>query len=99
LEEWQVAVRSTKGIELDKGERVLVNPRTGEELRISGSDGDAQVQLEDGSWWFHWSDSGSVSFRPPDDFDDANCDVWRIAKELSKKLGARLVGDQGEEYE
>ena len=98
LAEWTAAVDQTTEVRLDTRGCSATNPKTGEVVSIAGSDGDAEVSIE-GTWYpcFHWSD-GSVSFRASSDFHEPYTPLRRIAQELARRLKAKVVGDEGEEY-
>jgi hypothetical protein len=100
LSEWKAAVDNTEGVRLDSHGVSATNPRTGDVFSIDGVDGDAQVKVA-GEWLpcFLWRDSGAVAFRAPREFSDPACTVRIAAKRLATRLGAKLVGDGGEEYE
>jgi hypothetical protein len=98
MDEWIKAVNSTDGVRLSTTESTARNPKTGAVISIGVSDGDAQIRI-DGEWYpcFRWFE-GSVAFRAGATAD-AESEMGRIVRELAKKLGSRLIGDGGAEYE
>ncbi len=100
IDEWKQAVSSVRGIRLDSSIRTLTNPKTGQRITVSGRDGDVAVEL-DGTWvnvfgFFN----GRVNFKAgPVAIDDPQDPVARVAFKLAKSLSAKIVGDDGEEYE
>jgi hypothetical protein len=100
LDEWKSAVDSTQDVRLDTKGLSITNPQTGDVITVAGMEGDAHINVE-GTWHFcfRWRPRGSVAFKAPGNFDDAESPVRRVAMELARKLGARLIGDGGEEYD
>jgi len=97
--EWKQAVSSIPGIRLDDAPTSITNPKTGQTVSIGGSDGDVAV-LMDGEWKrvFHYFE-GAISFKSgPVSLQDSDDPVARAAFALAKKLSAKLVGDNGEQY-
>src|SRR5438309_2657802 len=99
LQEWQSAVQTTEGVRLNPSGSSATNPRTGEVISIGGGEGDSQLRVE-GEWLscFRWRPSGSVVFKAGNRFTDPSSPVRQAARELARKLGAKGVGDEGEEY-
>lgn len=109
LADWQSAVRGLKGVRLTTEGAVAVNPATGEEIRIGSEGADAQVLFESGGFlglgrkkeWitvFRFSD-GRASFKGTLSVESTKDPVHRAAAHLALKLGASIVGDEGETYE
>jgi hypothetical protein len=98
--EWVSAIESTEGVRLASGDHVMVNPDTGEEIRIRGRVGDAEVEMADGEWEraFGWFE-GRAAFRYTEDLSDPGHPVRKRAAALAASLGAAIVGDEGEEYD
>jgi hypothetical protein len=99
LAEWKAAVKQQKGLRLDSAGASATNPKTGETISIGGTDGDVAMRI-DGKWIvvFHWR-KDSVAFRAPSDFASPDSEIRQIALRLAKSLNAKLVGDEGEEYD
>jgi hypothetical protein len=100
LEEWKLVASSTQDVRLDSGGASITNPQTGEVISIEGIEGDAQINVE-GTWYpcFRWRPTGSVLFKAPAEFHDPESRIRRLACELAVKLDARVLGDEGEEYQ
>jgi hypothetical protein len=99
LDEWKRAVAAVPGLRLDSSGSSARNPKTGVTISVEGHDGDTAVFL-DGLWRpvFRYYD-GWVSFKSgPLSLDDPNDPVWRSAVTLARVLGARIIGDGGEEF-
>jgi len=99
--EWGSAVERTPNVRLAGGAPEIANPKTGEVVRTGNTGGDAEVLLSGSGQWrrvFRWSQRGTISFRAPDDFNRPDCEIRRVAAQLARTLGARLVGDEGETY-
>jgi hypothetical protein len=98
IEEWRAAVEKTEGVRLAKGPLTAVNPVTGEPVSIGNSGGDAEVFLPDANEWFRvfrWSPRG-VHFAARSSF--ADMPFCGIVLELAHRLGASVIGDEGEKY-
>ena len=107
LDEWMSAVLSRSDVRLRDGPATARNPQTGEAISVGHRTGDADVLLGGEwapcFWWRHGApdeDSPSAAlFTAPPDFDVPGCRVRQVARELAKSLQARLIGEEGEEYE
>ena len=101
LAEWKKAVEKTEGIRLDSSGSVGRNVATGEEIRIPGQDGDVSLFLPGEEIWvpfLSYSEYG-ISYRIPRDWDQESMDFFlSTVSPLAKELGAKIVGDDGEEY-
>ena len=96
LAEWEEALAETDDVRLIEGK---VELRHGIELDNPGA---AEfLDHADGAWKpaFHWSPSGRASFGAGDAFEDAGSGFGKLVRVLAAKLGARLVGDEGEFYD
>ena len=102
LEEWRAAVAVTEGVRLFGGKaHVATVPTTGQVIKISANEGDAEVFFQsDGRWYpvFRWFE-GSASFAARLDPADASNPVWAVAASLATRLGAVIRGDEGELYD
>jgi hypothetical protein len=102
LSEWRAVVEQTPNVRLAGGDHEIANPKTGEVIRVANTGGDAEVLLSGGGQWrrvFRWSQIGNISFRAPNDFNRSDCEIRRVAAQLARVLGARLIGDEGETYD
>jgi len=103
IDEWSAAVRARTDVRLSDAAVSAVNRQTGEVISVGRGPGAADVLVDDAlvAWvpCFTWHQRGSISFRAPEDFDEPGGAVRSAAQSLAKALGARLVGDEGEEYE
>jgi hypothetical protein len=87
---------------------LAVNPATGEKIRIEDPHPRAEVLFPGRKGWLRstpaewiavfWYREGDISFKAAFDLDDPEDPVRVIAAELARKLGCRIVGDDGEEY-
>ena len=109
LEEWIEAVKKQEGVKLVEGGSQATNPKTGEVIFLPGRPGDVAVLFHSkgflgfggkSEWRLCISFlSGRASFKPPLDIESPD-DPLRVAvSKLSRALGARVVGDEGEIYE
>jgi hypothetical protein len=99
LAEWLELVRVRTDLRLREADHSIRNPRTGELITIGRAEG--ETELLSGDTWvpcFRWRKSGTIAFEAPDDFDEPEGAVRRVALELAKSLNGRLVGQEGEEY-
>jgi hypothetical protein len=102
VSEWRAAVERTNGARIAEGDHQTTNPRTGEVIVLRNTGGDAEVYFPADAAWrrvFRWSRSGRVSFKATPDFEESASDLRRVAIDLAGRLGALLVGDEGEIYE
>jgi hypothetical protein len=102
LSEWCAVVKRTPNVRLAGGDHEVANAKTGEVVRIANTGGDAEVLLSGGDQWrrvLRWSQGGRISFGVPADFSRPDCEIKRVAAQLARALGARLVGDEGEMYD
>ena len=107
LEEWQRLVSSRQDLRLRDAPYTPQNPVTGEVLSMTAAPGDAELLL-DGQWvpCFTWRRGqpatgwpGSAVFDAPTDFGDPHSPLRVVARDLANVLGARLVGEEDEEYD
>ena len=100
LDDWQAAVKATEGIRLlATTAHTITNPTTGEVIRLSASEGDAEVFFPDLDKWhsaFRWRDD-SAAFDAR--FAETGHPVWEVAVALATCLGAIIRGDEGEAYD
>lgn len=100
LEDWLAAVAKTQGLQAG-ADSITRNPQTDERILIPAKPGDVDVWFAKTKEWvpaFSWH-KGSITFRGSPALDDANQPVRNAAASLAKLLSARIVGDEGEEYE
>lgn len=109
LEEWIEAVNSTEGCRINNEGVSAINPNTGEEIHISGNEGDVEVLFQTkcflgfgkkNSWemcitFFE----GRASFKATEDIESTENPVRVVISKLARKLSAKVVGDEGEVYE
>lgn len=109
LEEWIESVNSTEGCRINNEGVSAINPNTGEEIHISGTEGDVEVLFQTkgflgigkkSSWemcitFFE----GRASFKPTKDFEFTENPVRVVIFKLARQLSAKVVGDEGEVYE
>ena len=109
LDEWCSAVRSTDGVRLADRDAAGVNPSTGEEIRIQSGEGDSEVrhkvggmlglgQKQEWMWAFRFS-HGRATFKATDSIESPKNMVHQVAAKLASRLGAVIVGDEGETYD
>lgn len=102
LSEWREAIEATEGVRLcAQADRVVVNPRTGETLRVRGNDGDAEAFDPDSGEWepvFKWRGE-SATFSLRFDTSETQHPIWKAAVSLATSLGAVICGDEGEVYD
>lgn len=101
LAEWTAAVAAVAGLRLRQDDTHAVNPQTGERLTIANSGGDVDIADPDSGEWlpaFFWSPRGSASFTAFEDADPMDAAVRAAARALAQRLGAVLLGDEGEGY-
>jgi hypothetical protein len=99
MAEWKSAVEATDGVRIFSGTHSLVNPKTGQRISIEASEGDAEILIE-GTWrpCFRWFE-GSIILKAAAAFETyTDNKLWPVVRELATKLGAKVRGDDGEEY-
>ena len=108
LDEWLAAVREAEGVRESEEDVVGVNPRTRETIVIKRREGDAQVRFIERKRFFRrkvtWETvfswrNGSAYFGSRFDFQNAKHPVRLAAAALASSLGAKIRGDDGEEYD
>jgi hypothetical protein len=101
LEDWQAAVEAESGVRLVDGNTQSTSP-SGETVTIKNNGGDVAIlDPSTGAWQrtLYWRKRGRVSFRQTDDFADAGSPTRSAVMRLAQRLGANVVGDEGERYE
>lgn len=109
LEDWINAVENTQGVKIDDSSSEITNPRTGEIISIAGSKGDVSVLFQTkGFIGFgkksEWVKSirfsnGKGSFNARGDIENPKNIMHKAVSKLAKSLNAKVVGDEGEEYD
>jgi hypothetical protein len=88
LEEWRAVVAASEGVRLFAGKAHLTtNPMTGEVIKVSTNEGDAEVFFPcDGRWYpvFHWYE-GSAAFNARLEPGDASQPAWAAAVSLAAR--------------
>ena len=101
LTDWSNAVGSIECLKIDSSDIEGRNPTTGEVMKIKGAEGDVSIYDEDAKMWckiMSFSE-GSICFKAPRDWDSIPVSPLRKAAVLlAVALGARVVGEEGEEY-
>lgn len=109
LEEWLSVLQTVAGVRQRTDDTVAINPKTGEEIRIDRNDGDAEVLFTSGGFlglgrreeWctvFYFF-NGKASFKAVRDIESSKNPVRRAAAQLAAALNAKIVGDEGEQYD
>ena len=109
-EEWEEAVASESNLRIDSTATVVRNPRTGETISVSAGEADVAVLIPargilkllgiDGRWVrvFRFS-RGRATFRGSAALESPGHPVRKAAASLASRLGAAIVGDDGERYD
>ncbi|HCE3715988.1 hypothetical protein [Vibrio parahaemolyticus] len=109
LEEWVTAIDSIDGLRIASGNSEILNSSTGEEIAIQGNPGDVSIRYvtkgflglgERVSWekaiYFN---SGRAQFKFVEGIEQPHHPVHIAVVQIAKKLGASIVGDEGEVYD
>ncbi len=107
--EWRQAVEAVEGVRMASGgRRVARNPMTGQGISMPGPVGDAELYFPEdcaydglqGRWLpiFQYSSQG-VSINAAFDWEDPDDPVRSAIQALAERLGASVVGDDGETYD
>ena len=109
LEEWLSALESVEGVREKTDDTVAINPKTGEEIRIGRNDGDAEILITTGGFLGfgrreEWCPAfqffnGKASFKATKDIESPKNPVRTAAAQLATALSAKIIGDEGEEYD
>ena len=109
LDEWIDAVSKVQGAKIDSSKSVGINPKTGQEISISGNPGDVSILfVSKGFLCFskskEWVKSisffdGIASFKATEEIDSPDNPVRIVASKLSILLSAHIRGDEGETYD
>lgn len=99
LEEWSAVVAATAGLRLMTQGASIRNPRTRETIHFPHNPGDVEVFVEEEGEWVPGLQYGGnrISFRAPKDFK-SDTPFRRLIFDLAARLGAQVVGDEGEVY-
>lgn len=99
IDDWIDAVGNIDGIKIDRSDSTEINPETGDEISIAGSDGAVSVLI--GSEWVQciYFREGRATFNAVADIESPTHPVHIAVSRLSGVLGAKIVGDEGEVYE
>ncbi|AMP68173.1 hypothetical protein UW163_01130 [Ralstonia solanacearum] len=97
LNEWLEAIRARPELRAEESGSIAVNPVTGEEIAVPGSEGDASMLIE-GRWvtTFRWNPRG-ISFKVPVEMSSTT-GVMAVALDIASELSAFVRGDEGELY-
>jgi hypothetical protein len=100
LAEWFDLVRTRGDLRLREDDHSVRNPQTGDVITIGRAEGETELSVGD-AWvpCFRWRKSGTIAFEAPEDFDESESAVRRVALEVARSLNGRLVGQEGVEYE
>jgi len=96
-QEWIAAVESTPGARIAMKNPSWTNPKTGEVLSVINSENNVEVADQSGNWRMGIRFmQGRISFsgrawEPADP-------IAIVACQLAARLGARIIGDEGESY-
>ena len=99
--EWVEAVEEAPGVRLRQGGFSRRDPRSGASLKMDSRSGDAEVydpQREQWDSMLLWTASGRACLHPSPSFNEEDDPLRQVVRELAKRLQAKVVGDQGEEY-
>lgn len=99
---WKFVVDECEGVRLASGEgSVVVNPKTGEEIRIGGSSTDAEIHFPDEDAWYpalFWR-RGRASINARFEMGDETDPAWRVVSWLAQRLDGEIQGDEGEVFD
>ncbi|MDX9724061.1 MAG: hypothetical protein RBU37_25155 [Myxococcota bacterium] len=101
-DEWSRAVAETEGVRLSEVELRVAAPRSPGDVVLPTRAGDAEVYFSETDSWhlvFVWNARGGAFFSSHPSFLDENNPVRRAARALAQKLGAMLVGDDGNRFD
>jgi len=97
LDDWVIAVQSTKGVQINDQDVVGINPKTGSNIRIVASKGDADVYFAQTKTWKKVYTYGhSISFQKPHHWNNAGNETRIATFQLAKLLNAHVVNESGE---
>lgn len=100
FDEWEELVEKTDGLRFMDSDQVVVNPKTGQEIRFPSSPGDAEMYVPTEDIWIPiFRFRSRVSFKAPANWGEAGDPIWEMVFHISHMLGAAVVGDEGEVYE
>lgn len=94
IDEWRTVVKMHPLLRFGPINSAASNPKTGEVIVVTGTEGDASIEL-DGRWvsLFRWR-KGRVTFAARA-IESAGDPVFKVAFELAKNLGALVRGEEG----
>ena len=103
------AVSQTHGVRITTNDAVGFNPTTGEEIRVRCAPGDTEVLVKTGGLLGlgqnqNWHRAfrfphGRATFRATESVESPKDSIHLAAARLASRLGASIVGDEGEIYD
>ena len=100
LDEWKSFVESTESLRFTSKAVSVTNPATNKKIwALPKGYGNAEMLIEN-EWLpvFRWR-GGTISFNGRPSFEDRADPVRKIVAQIAMKLGAVVVGDDGENYD
>jgi len=99
LDEWQAVVSEEELVRISDKDVVGINPITKEEIKISMPEGSAEVYFLDSKEWLSVFTFGrTIYFNAPIEWEQKDTYIRLLVFRLAKKLNAKVIGDEGEEY-
>ncbi|MEM8801377.1 MAG: hypothetical protein AAGF55_02470 [Pseudomonadota bacterium] len=98
-EAWRNAIESTEGVRLAQNdEQQLTNPATGDTITRKNNPLDTEIRVNE-EWvpGFTFSE-GRATVRATRGFERRDDPLRFLMRTLSKKMGAHIIGDEGERY-
>lgn len=99
IEAWKTTLNMTEGVRVAGKEVAVKNPVTGEAIAVRGNEGDIEISPPSGLGAYISFRRGRASFHMRDEFENSENPVRIVIAKLAKSLNAKIVGDEGEEYE
>lgn len=99
LDEWLEAVATVPGLRLARAPAEALNPLTGETVSVPSAKGTVEVLSGEGEWCtaFRFA-RDQISFKATRTIESAFDPTHIAASALAEKLGAKILGDEGETY-
>ena len=109
LEEWRDAANRIEGVRIDESPLEMKNPKTGEVIKIEGSEGDIAVRFlekimlgfKKNEFWqkaISFSNGrGQLNYH--ENLENSKDPIRKALSSLASELSATIRGEEGEEYD
>jgi len=100
LHEWLQVIDTEPRLRLATGDLRIHNPSTDQVISFPQSGGDCELFFPPTDTWqrvFYWSKRGYIFFATPAAPADLRNHILRMSQHIARRLGAQVMGEEGEE--